>query len=303
MIEKINAFKGLVLKENKAVAALSNPNKKETEENKNNMKQPNGALLKSYLIPFKGIKPEESYKNTRLREVEDSMTPKAEEVYNEAKKLAIRYGHKEVQQIHTLKVINDMMLDAITVMDKGNLDIINPNTFRSPGVLKERFGKDIFEDADKRAKLKTVFEKEDAVLNKKLKKMPKSKAKVINPVLSKDFVNDIYNAYKIDNNPNDADIEPSGTGAVDDDYLLSRVLWSSNENVNKEISQPYMNLLSDALMRSDNDKKVPLKFFEERSRKIWKNLAVGTNMFVLYEKGINKKYMVDTFENVLNGKK
>ena len=303
MIGKINAFKGLVLKENKVVTPLLNSHKQNEQENQNNLKQLNGEFLKSYLIPFKGAKTEESYKNTRLREVEDSMTPKAEEVYNEAKKLAKCLKHKEVQQIHALKVINDMMLDAITGMDKGNLDIINPNTFRSPGVLKERFGKDIFEDAEKREKLKTVLKKESIILEKKLKKMPKSKAAVVNPVLAKDFVNDIYNAYKIDNNPNDADIEPSGTGAVDDDYLLSRVLWSSNENVNKEISQPYMNLLSAELMRYDSNKKVPLKFFEDRSRKIWKNLAVGTNMFVLYEKGINKEYMIDTFESVLKDKK
>ena len=44
---------------------------------------------------------------------------------------------------------------------------------------------------------------------------------------------------------------------------------------------------------------VPLKFFDDMSRKIWKNLAIGRNMFVLYDKNMKTNYLLDSFENVL----
>lgn len=299
MIEKINTNIGFKIRN----AETANKNKTENpiqvcSDTINTPINQTGEFLHAYLIPFCG-----KNRKDKLKEVEDSMTPKAEEIYNNAKKLAKKYGHREVQQIHSLKVVTDMFIDAIEKMDAGDLDVINPNTFRSTEVLKDRFGKDIFEDSKKRKKLKELLKKESEIIEEKLSQIPKSKAIVKNPKLSKDFANDIYNAYKIDNTPDEIGEISNGTGAVEDNYLFSRVLWSSNEKVDKDLSIPYLNHLSDGLMREENSTKIPLKFLEDRSRKIWKNLAVGTNMFILYEKGLNTKYMLDTFEGVLKDKK
>ena len=299
MIEKINAFSGLnSVKDNaeklQEYKTLNHGNVVDT----NIFPNPSGKLLHSYLVPFKALQKH----NDRMKEIEESMAPKAEEIYEKAKKLAKKCHHNEVSQTHVLKVINDMFIDIIKQMNEGNLDAINSNIFGSPQVIKTRFGEDIFNNPKKRKKLHSLLIKESKFLDKKLEEMPKNRESKAEPRLSKDFLNDVYNIYTQENTSN-GDLPADGTGAVEDEYLLRRILWPSNEKVVNEISKPYINLLCEGFMRYDGESKIPLKFLEDRSRKIWKNLAVGTNMFVLFEDELSKEYMLDTFENVFKDKK
>ena len=292
MIEKINANKGIVVSIRKTNSLVTTTGSSVSNNKNNEELYPNGNFLHSYFIPFKGVK-----KNEKLKEVEELMTPKAEELYNAAKHIARIYNHDKVQQIHVLKAATREMLKVIKQMDAGDLDAINPNTYHCASVIEERFGADVFKDPAMRKRLKLCLKQEDVFLHKKLLELPKSGITNLRLTLSKDFTMDIYNDYNKDNNLSDE--TSCGTGAVEDSYLLNNALWSSNEKVQKEISIPFIQHLSKGLMVYESQNKLPLKFHEDRCSKILKNLSMGTNMFILYEDMKNKEYMLDTFESVL----
>lgn len=298
MIEKVNkAGNYVITKIKKDKDNVVFPTQTCIEGEISKEKSPVGKLLHTYYVPFKG-----SVNNEKLAFIEESMTPKAEEVYERAKKIAKKYGHKDVQQLHILKVFNDMFIEIINKMNQGDLEAINPVVFRAPDWIKDKYGQDIFNDYEKRKLFNSLLKEEDKFLTKELSKLPKSSNVVKTPKLTKDFVNDIYNSYKMDNSPDEMGVTV-GTGAVEDIYLFARAVKSSNEKVCNNIAKPYFKILSDGLIRYNNPKKSSLKFFEDRNHKIWKNLSVGTNMFILYNSELNKDYMLDTFEHVLSQNK
>ncbi len=298
MIEKINFLTSFNSDNRKFEKSQKSPISSPNFISKS-LSSPSGELLRSYMVSFKGTN---NNTNSKLKEIEELLTPKAEELYDAAKAIAKKHKHSSVQQIHILKAATDEMLNVIMQMDKGDLDVINPETYRCASVMENRFGTDIFKNPVMRKRFRESLKKEVKFLDKKLSELPKDKKPVSNPRLTKDLLMDIYNTFKIDNIPDDVTGKPDGTGAVEDEYLLSRALWTSNEKVQKEISTPYLQHLSKDLMVYESKDRLPLKFHEDRSRRIWKNLAVGTNMFILYEDNQNKEYMLDTLESVLKDK-
>ena len=260
---------------------------------------PSGKFLHSYIIPFKA----NDKLNEKYSEVMEGMSPKAQEIYTKAEKLARKYNHKEIEQIHFLKVFIDSFIDIIEKMDDGDLDALEPTIFGAPEIMTDIFGPDIFHKPPIRKKFKALLKTESAILSDKLKEMPKAKTPVNKLKLSKNFLNDVYNIYKIENTPDEDTGAIEGTGAFEDEYFFKKIILSSSSSVKKELSDPFFFFLSKSLKVHSNDNPVPLKFLEDRAKKVWKNLSVGTNMFILYEPGMNDTYMLDTFENVLKTSK
>lgn len=259
-----------------------------------------GKLLYSYYVSsvaFKG----DMKKDNKLKTVKEAMTEKSLDIYRNAQKLAKKYQHDTVQQIHVLRVFMDVFNETIDKLDSGELTSIDKGFFVAPGSLEDRFGSDIFSDDKKRKALKAALQREAEVLDKKLAKMPKNKKFDKIPQFSKKYLNDIYLDFKKDNTP-DSDGDTLGSGYVHDRYLFTNTLWPSSEKITNELSHPFIMGLSEKLMKFRKGKPTPMKFFEDKSREIWKNLNVGTNMFVLYEPGMETSYILDTFESIIKDK-
>ena len=300
MIEKITSVKANTQKGFAAPSLMPLMQQGFQGDNKNYAK-PSGALLHSYYvssgISFKGSDKRED----KLKIIREAMTDKSAEIYKSAQKLAKKYQHDTVSQIHVLRVFLDVYNDAINKLDKGESTSIDKGFFTAPSCLESRFGDDIFYDEKKRQVLKNVLNQEAKILDKKLSKMPKSKKSDKAPNFSKKYLNDIYLDFKRDNVP-DSDGDMLGSGLVTDKYLFTNALWPSSEKISNELSQPFIMRLSEQLMKFRKDKPTPMNFFEDKSKEVWRNLNVGTNMFVLYEPGMETKYMLDTFESVLKNK-
>ena len=300
MIEKITFVKASSQKGFAAPPSIPLMQQGFQDDDKNYAKL-SGALLHSYYvssgISFKGS----NKKEDKLKIVREAMTDKSAEIYKSAQKLAKKYQHDTVQQIHVLRVYMDVFLDTIKQLDNGEIIQIDDKFFASPGTLEERFGSDIFSDKKKRNVLKDIFIQESKILDKKLSRMPKAKKTDKMPQFSKKYLNDIYINFKNDNTP-DSDGIKQGTDFVHDEYLLSNVLWPASERVSKELSEPFIMRLSEKLMKYRKEKYAPMAFFEDKSKEVWKNLNYGTNMFILYEPEMETSYMLDTFESSLKNK-
>lgn len=299
MIEKIIALS--FLSKNKVI---TNDNKNKAYNKVDSAittsNSPSGKLLHSYYVPNISFKGEINKKEDKLKVITDEMTEKSADIYKKAQKLAKKYQHNDVEQIHVLRVFLDLFIDTINKLDSGDIAKIDKTFFVAPDSLEDWFGNDIFHDDKKRKVLKETLETESKIIDEKLSKMPKSKD-VKTPKFSKGYLNDIYLDFKQENTP-DSDGIVMGTGLVHDGYLFSKALWPSSEKITNELSQPFIMLLSEKMMKFRKDKPTPMKFFEEKSREVWKNLNVGTNMFVLYEPGMETSYMLDTFESILKDK-
>lgn len=309
MIEKISISP---IRNNNGV---SKPKQKKTDNVSTpvteNKLTPSNKLLQSYYnISFTGAK-KTNKKSSKL--VTNNLEEKATEIYKEAQQLAKKHKHKKVEQIHILRIILDKLLEVANQYDKSILTSLDKGFFSSPDLLETYFGSDIFTEDKKRELLKDLLKKEKIFLDKKLAQMPKETTLKKLPELEEQFAHDILIFAK--SNPtksNDSEDEEDDDDFEDDTFnkferisdhtIFNKVLWPSSEKIANDLSRPFFMRLAEKIMKFRKDEPIPMEFYTEKSREIWKNLNVGTNMFVLYEPDMGKDYMLDTFESVLKDK-
>lgn len=248
--------------------------------------------IKSYYAPSFGAR-----FSPRQKKLEDSFTSKTHEVIDRATELAKTLGHGEVGYLHVMKIICEDTLAFMNDLDSEERVYGEKPPLASIDAFEDNFSIDMFKKEKERAKAKKIIQEETKRIDELLSKQKAGSESPSSLQLSNSLYADINTIYLADQ-----DID-APEGVIDDAHLLRAVLWSDNEKVEKDFAHAFKMKLSKALMIDTNgDEETPrLRFYDDKARHIWKNLASNTNMFVLHEKNVKPDYLINSFTHLLSG--
>lgn len=289
---------GVNTKLNSAQNLVSPPPSEKTESQK---AKPSSNLLHSYFVSFGASNKKEAVNKSDI--IMNSLNDPAQELLDNAQKIAKKYGHAEVDRIHVIRAGLDYFNNFIDKLNSGEVSYADETAYDAYMFLEDDMGKDIFKKKEKRDVLQPVIKKEMEILDKKLAEMPKSKEKTNgkNLPISKQYLNDVYSVYIQDNAEDDMGMS-IGDSLVHDNTLFGAAMMPNSDAMKKEITLPFRNAMKDAIYIDKRalDKRPHLKFYDDKAKNIWKNLAVGTNMAILHDKNSNPGYLINSFLHLFN---
>ena len=305
MIEKIgagfntkNIFKKSYDKDN------SIKNKETVVQNKNNLASPSAGLLHSYFVSFGAASKAQVNKEA---EILNSLNDPAQELLNNAQSIAKQYGHFHVDRIHILKAGLEEIERYIEALDSGEISYADESAYDAYVFFENDMGANVFKKAEKRALIKPVIKEHLKVLDKRLAELPRTQTKISGEELpiSKQFLNDVYSIYMQENAVDEIDGVSDGDGLVHDSTLFSAAILPNSDTLKREITLPLRNALKDAVYidRKPLEKRPHLKFYDDKAKNIWKNLAVGTNMVILHDKSSYPSHLINSFLHLFEDSK
>ena len=303
MIEKINV--------NLNTKNIFNKSAQKDNTTENTQTQPPGAsphlpspspsLLHSYFVSF-GQKKDGAEKTGRAEKIAiilNNMNDPAQELLNDSQKIAKEYGHVEVDRIHVLRAGLEKINNFIDALNSGEVSYADESAYDAYVFFENDMGKDVFKKKEKRELIKPVIENELKILDEKLAQLPKVLPPYVtkNRPIAKQFLNDIYSVYKQDNELNADEGMVEGDGLVHDCTLFSAAMMPNSDQMKREITLPFRNALKDAVYidKRPLNKRPHIKFYDDKAKNIWKNLAVGTNMVILHDKNNYPSHLVNSF--------
>ena len=162
----------------------------------------------------------------------------------------------------------------------------------------------VFKKKEKRDIIKPIIEEELKILDTKLQQLPKTEYNVnISKLpISKQFLNDVYSIYMQDNSVEDDDGIPEGDGLVHENTLFSAAMMPNSDKLKREVTLPFRNALKDAVYidKKPLEQRPHIKFYDDKARNIWKNLAIGTNMAILHDKNNYPSHLINSFLHLFN---
>ncbi len=305
MIEKINVNLNTKNIFNKQGVQNNTQNTQIPEQKtKPKLQMPSSALMHSYFINFGAAQKEIVDKEAVIL---NSLNDPAQELLNNAQKIAKQYGHPQVDRIHILKAGLQQIKNFIDGLDSGDISYDDESSYDAFIFFENDMGKDIFKKKEKRDLIKPVIEEELKILDGKLAEIPKAKIKQngANRPISKQFINDVYSIYEQDNNIDVDEGYTEGDGLVHDSTLFSAAMLPNSDKIKKEITLPFRNALKDAVYvdKRPLEKRPHLKFYDDKAKNIWKNLAIGTNMVVLHDKKNYPTHLINSFLHLFEDNK
>lgn len=260
-------------------------------------------LLQKYYVSFgskenAGKSEKQMLLEKKLKFLEQHYTQDAENLIESATSIAKKYGHAEVNENHIEKAALESISNYIEDLDAG-VKTLNLNTsYQLPGFFTDFANPSIFKDKKERDKLKPVIKEEIENLDKILSNIPKEKAKS-EPILSKRIINgvsDIVSEVSL--------MEQTKEVPVDDSTFLSSILTSNQSEVDNNLKK-FLFKFSDAVMSDSRStkEKIHLSIYDDKAKNILKNLSLGTNMFIIHDKGADPMYLVDSVVDVLEKQK
>ena len=305
MIEKINVNLNTKNIFNKQGVKNNTQNTQIPEQKtKSKLQMPSSALMHSYFINFGAAQKEIVDKEAVIL---NSLNDPAQELLNNAQKIAKQYGHPQVDRIHILKAGLQQIKNFIDGLDSGDISYDDESSYDAFIFFENDMGKDIFKKKEKRDLIKPVIEEELKILDEKLAEIPKAKIKQngANRPISKQFINDVYSIYEQDNNIDVDEGYTEGDGLVHDSTLFSAAMLPNSDKIKKEITLPFRNALKDAVYvdKRPLEKRPHLKFYDDKAKNIWKNLAIGTNMVVLHDKKNYPTHLINSFLHLFEDNK
>jgi len=274
------------------------------------------GLLQSYYVSFGAKKKNSSSKHmnigisgntliketNKMAELESNLSYHGEKLLEDSRNVAKKYGHITISQEHVLRAGLSNILDYMAQLDSGETSYDDESSFGTHMVLEDELVKDVIKNKEKRNKIKPIIEKEIEVLDKRLSQIPvpSNAGKVSKIEFSKDLLNDIYSIYTQDN-----DEDMGGDGLVHDTTIFDAAFYPNNDKVKKEVTVPFRMTLKDEIQidKKPMSERVHLSFYDEKAKNIWKNLSVGTNMVMLYDKEAYPTYLINSFLNVFEESK
>lgn len=230
--------------------------------------------------------------------IENNLSYPGEELLNAAIKIAKTHNHAEVNQYHVALAGLKKLDQYIDDLNSGKRMYGEAYSFTIPSVFEEEITEDIFKKQEKRNAIQPIVKKGIADLDIILNEIPASKVINKKPSLAKDYINDVYSIYSQNN---DGELN-AGDALVHDDTLLDAALFPWNEDVKNKFSLSFVNALKDKIY-IDNiplEKRIHISFYDDKAVNIWKNLSVGTNIAILYEKNSNPYFLVNSFVDVFD---
>ncbi len=240
-------------------------------------------------VSFKGRKTSK----TKLKEIGDSAKISASKVLDRSAEIARQYGSKEIKEEHTLLACLEVLDKYIEDLDSGATYYGAEQSSDMRYFMESIFDTKMFKSVEKRKKIKPIIKDEIKILNDMMAAEGKKKT-ISKPSMNPDHLTTMYAIW--DQDKFDDNIPFSDT------HILNASLYSDDDEYTKRVALPFRRKLQETLMLDHTklEDSPHLKFYDDKARNLWRNLAVGTNMFILHDKNVNPQYLIDSFKHVIN---
>lgn len=317
MIEKIGMTLSPKSIVNKTISCNHNPNSTSQIQKQDNLSTKlTSEQLRGYLVSFGGKKKNgpKNYNNIsqrpsnvgqaqgKMAELEVNMSYHGGKLLDDSREVAKKYGHTSVNQIHVLRAGLGNILSFMDKLDSGEVSYDDDSSFTTHSTLENELGNNVIKRKTSRDKIRPIIEEEIKILDKKLESTANrnnpQKGKLLE--FSKDFLNDIYSLYSQDNEE-----DMGGDGLVHDSTIFYSAMYTNNDEIKKEIVVPFRMKLKDEIQidKRPMSERIHLSFYDDKAKNIWKNLSVGTNMALLYDKDTSPTYLINSFLNEFENSK
>lgn len=241
--------------------------------------------------------------NKRFKDMKKDFAPKTLRILGHATYLAKAVNSPVVTQEHMYLAL---LSDLDKYIDELNSGVKYEETVSNVGtvpVLEEYLSSTCFKEKDIRDKIQPIVK--DEIKNVKQSIIQQSndsprKLRFGSPALSPSLINDIYFFNKKLDATSDSQ---SLAQFIDDSVLLASLLASQNNRVRSQ-TLSFVNKLQEAVMidSAPQKEKIHLHFYDEKADNLWKNIDIGRNMFVLFDKENENapKYLLRSFSNLIN---
>jgi len=252
-------------------------------------------FLHSYLVSFGSL--QKSEKSSEIDRLKRKFTPPSQKIWDRSVKIAEEYGHKEVTYSHLFKAVLESVDKYIDDLDsKRRIYNKNEATYAVTATLEEAIDTEIFKDKNKRAEFKEIIQEEMKLLDESLAEQPKAEEKVEKVGVNRDLVGDINTYYMESCAEQENEFVP-----LSDSVLFEAIMFSQNDDTYLDLAEPFRTKLQEKFMidKKPITEKPHIKFFDSKAKDIWKNLSMGNDMFLLYDKDTNPEYLVNSFANLM----
>lgn len=281
-------------------APQSNKNTKSAPQNNNSSYVQNPLMdknfansYKNYALSFKG---QDDSPIVKIKTKEDIIkyhaTDTAVDFINKAREIANASGQNEINHYHVMKAALIEVASVIKSLDEEQTDYDSLDRNNVIGLFENYTTGAMFKDKDARKKVKKVVQKKLREVEGIIKRLPKEE---INPnpdhLLSKGLVSDILAYRQSDNAP------------IENFNIVNAAIFARNKDDVRKFTNSIIYELNDTLMLESTPLKNRPHFrrYDEKARNVWKNLSLGTNMYVTYEpQKTTPQYFIPSLYYVLN---
>ena len=248
---------------------------------------------KSYALSFKGQEEDSPLGKFKTKEdvIKFYATDTATDFVNKTRKIANASGQNEINHYHVLKSALIEVASVIKALDEEQVDYDALDRNNVIGLFENYTTDSMFKDKDARKKVKKVVQKKLREVENIIKKLPKEE---INPnpdhLLTKGLVSDILAYRQEPNTP------------IENFHIVNAAIFARNKDDVRKFTNSIIYELNDNLMVETNTLKNRPHFrrYDEKARNIWKNLSLGTNMYITYEpQKTTPQYFIPSLYHVL----
>ncbi len=210
-------------------------------------------------------------KLTPLEALEYCYTNSASNLVDEATKIAIDNQNNEVTHFHIWRAGLNKLDKTIDDLNNGSKNYSDLKNDSITSFFEETASYEIFKKEETRKSFQKLVKEEISILDDIISKLPKNK-QTDTPKLSEEVVRDVWNPREDDNE------------RVYDFSIFGAALYSENENV-KNLIDNFMNKIFDLTMVSHTplNERSYIKDYDAKASNVWKNLTLGTNMFITFD--------------------
>jgi len=260
----------------------------------------NPQLLEKYYISFGAGGSLNGSSTTKKELFENNQTQEAQELIESASKIAKKCGHKEINEYHIFKASLENLIQHIDDLDNGVINYDQDSVYDLQVPLDSLRKDEILETHEKRALIRPIMVEQLKELDKIISKQPATSNKSAKPKLSSRLINIIADSYKSTCSFDDPDNLPPLTQSS----IFGAVLYKDSDKA-ESIFNHFVYTINSVLMldKTKPEERIHLKVYDDKAKNIFKNLSLGTNMFVTYENGSNPKYVVNSLIKTLQDSK
>ncbi len=296
MIKSIDASENKVLKlKSSPVNKLDLLNKTSVQELPNEqLAKVDAQTLQGYYVSFGGLF--KSREEKMFDDMQDTFTPHSKREWNTAVDVAKEFRHKEVTHQHLYAALLEDLDKYIEDLNSGEKKHDPTTGYLLSAPLENLVSADILKSEKTRNKITPIIKKELESVYEGLERSDIPRGMTKNPPPSKDLVADLNYIYSLLSQAQDSEV-------FTDNMLLMGILSSQNDSVFK-MGNKFVTELQSATMveKTPASEKVHLKFYDDRADNLWKNVDLGSDMFVIYDQdnADASKFLLSSFANLIN---
>lgn len=237
-------------------------------------------------------------KTKRQKVLETGYTDYTKKLIKRAAENAKEYGHTEINEAHIEKAALESLSSYLDELDAGVKTFDGQSSYQVPAFFSGMTTPKVIKDKKEREKIKPLIQEEIASIDTRLKNMSEKKVGFLAKeptAISEKIIDGVWEIVS-------ENASTGGKNAVVDDAMFLDSIFDADENLEKNSFRKFMMNFSEAVMTDSRppEEKIPLSIYSDKAKNILKNLSLGTNMYITYDKNAEPMFLVDSIVNAFN---